>query len=140
MSNTLSLPSLYLCLHSHDRIHQTHHPTFHFVRVQRSKVCSKRRVWGRGIIVLSSASSASGEYLIILGVRLSSTEDAYRAICVVYGSDQSYGVMTLLVNLGPISANVNFISKYSVLCTFPICRSPLSRDGKYTLLHRLYCC
>ena len=51
-----------------------------------------------------------------------------------------YGVMTLLVSLGPISANVNFISKYSCLCTFPICRSPLSTDGKYTLLHRLYCC
>ena len=51
-----------------------------------------------------------------------------------------YGVMTLLVSLGPISANVNFISKYCCLCTFPICRSPLSTDGKYTLLHRLYCC
>ena len=51
-----------------------------------------------------------------------------------------YGVMTLLVSLGPISANLYFISKYSYLCTFPICRSPLSRDGKYTLLHRLYCC
>ena len=48
----------------------------------------KWRVWGRGLIVLSSASSTSGEYLIILGMRLSSTEDVYRAICVVYGSDQ----------------------------------------------------
>ena len=51
-----------------------------------------------------------------------------------------YGVMTLLVSLGPISANFNFISKYSCLCTFPICRSPSSTDRKYTLLHRLYCC
>ena len=32
-----------------------------------------------------------------------------------------YGVMTLLVSLGPISANLYFISKYSCLCTFPIC-------------------
>ena len=51
-----------------------------------------------------------------------------------------YGVMTLLVSLAPISANVNFISKYNSLCTFPICWSPLSTGGKYTLLHRLYCC
>ena len=51
-----------------------------------------------------------------------------------------YGVMTLLVSLGPISANLYFINKYSYLCTLPICRTPLSTDWKYTLLHRLYCC
>ena len=50
-----------------------------------------------------------------------------------------YGVMTLLVSLAPISANVNFISKYSRLCTFPICRRASFTDGKYSLLHRLYC-
>ena len=51
-----------------------------------------------------------------------------------------YGVMTLLVSLGPISANLYFISRYSCLCTFPICRTPFSTSGKQTLLHRLYCC
>ena len=47
-----------------------------------------------------------------------------------------YGVMTLLVSLGPISTNLNFI-KYS--SPFPSVGVPRLEMGNI-LLHRLYCC
>ena len=48
-------------------------------------------------------------------------EGAYRDLRHIL---HQYGVMTLLVSLAPISANVNFSSKY----TFHICRSPSPTD------------
>ena len=53
-----------------------------------------------------------------------------------------YGVMTLLVSLGPISANLYFISKYSCLCTFPICIGvPCLQTGNiHCYTDYIYCC
>ena len=53
-----------------------------------------------------------------------------------------YGVMTLLVSLGPISKNLYFISKYSCLCTFPICIGvPCLQTGNiHCYTDYIYCC
>ena len=52
-----------------------------------------------------------------------------------------YGVMTLLVSLAPISANVNFSSSIAACVHFPSVGVPrLQTTNIHCMLHRLYCC